>query len=87
MNRIIQVTDSSRVYHKLLNEYSTHLLTVKLDGVYEGYRVECYKFESTKGMTWYEASSAGVDFSTPNTYKTKEEMMSFYQEWVDELNS
>jgi len=84
MNRIIQVTGCKS---KSLNGYRTHLLTVFLDGVYEGYRVVCHKFESPTGGAWYEASSVGLGFSTPNTYKTKEEMMSFYQEWVDELNS
>ena len=84
MNRIIEVSDSSKVYHKLLNEYSTHLLIVELDGVYEGYFVDCYKVESTQGQMWYEAYGG---LTTRSTFYTKEDMMSFYQEWVDELNS
>ena len=88
MNKIIEIENSSRFYHELTQEHMTHIMNVKLDGVFEGYELDCYKVESeiNHELTWYECSSYGSCLSSPSVYKTKEEMMEFINEWVDELN-
>tara|TARA_R110001632_G_scaffold149565_1_gene266998 strand:+ start:813 stop:1085 length:273 start_codon:yes stop_codon:yes gene_type:complete len=89
MNKIIEIENSSRCYHELTQEYTTHIMNVKLDGVFEGYELDCYKVESeiNHELTWYECSSYGGRQSFTNSYDTKEEMMDYITEWVNELNS
>ena len=89
MNTIVDVKNSSRCYHKSTQEFTTHIMNVKLDGVYDGYELNCYKVESanTKDLIWYECSSNEGAVSSPSVYKTKGEMMHYINEWVDELNS
>ena len=88
MNKITEIKGSSRCYHELTQEYTTHIMNVKLDGVFEGYELDCYKVEcaNTEGLVWYECSWNGGGLASPNVYKTKEEMMDFINGWVNELN-
>ena len=90
MNKIIEIENSSRCYHELTQEYTTHIVNVKLDGVFEGYELDCYKVESEINLelTWYGCYSyCQGSLSSPNVFKTKEEMMDYITEWVNELNS
>lgn len=89
MNKITEIKNSSRNYHESVQSFRTEIMTVQLDGVYEGFGLDCIKVESanTEGLVWYECSSYGGGLSSPSVYKTKEEMMDFINEWVDELNS
>ena len=88
MNKITEIKNSSRNYHGSVQEFHTEIMTVQLDGVYEGYGLDSTKVEcaNTEGLVWYECSWNGGGLASPNVYKTKEEMMDFINEWVDELN-
>ena len=93
MNKITEIKGSSRHYYESVQEFVTEIMTVQLDGVCEGYELDCIKVESgnTEGIIWYECSpnflSCSAGLSSTNVYETKEEMMDFINGWVDELNS
>lgn len=72
-----------RQFIKCLNEYHTPLATIKMDKVYDGYKLYVTKVEScTSGIVYYEVSSN----STGTTqYKTLEEAMNYITEWQLEL--
>ena len=74
--------NGKKEYCKLLNENIIKLGTINFDEVYEGYEISFTKNE-TENLVWFEASSN--TFSTPNVYKTLQDMIEFYNEWKNEL--
>jgi hypothetical protein len=77
--------NGKKQYCKLLNENIIELGRIKFDEVYEGYEIKFTKHESclTENLVWFEASSN--EFSSPNVYKTLDEMLDLYNEWKNEL--
>ena len=77
--------ESEKEFVPCLNEHHQKLAIIDFDEVYEGYKIYFKKVESlnTKGVVYYEASSNTC--STPNTFKTIDEMCDFYNEWKNEL--
>ena len=57
--------------------------TLKMDKVYEGYKIYLYECKTSEGVTYYQSNS-NQSFSSW-TYETKKEMINFYNEWLEEL--
>ena len=74
--------NAKKEYCKLLDENITELGTIDFDEVYNGYKISFTKHEASD-LVWFEATSN--EFSSPNFYKTLDEMLDFYNEWKDEL--
>ena len=77
--------DAKKKFVPCLNEYYQELAVIDFDEVYEGYKISCQKIESknTDGLVYYEASS-NVN-SSPNVFKTLDDMCEYIDEWKNEL--
>ena len=60
------------------------LYTLKMDKVYEGYVIKLYECKTSEGLKYYKSKANNIYSGW--TYKTKKEMIDFYNEWLEELN-
>lgn len=71
-------------FNKYLNEYHTLLQTIKMDEIYEGYRLYLTRVEScSTGQVHFQISSN--EFSQPTHYETLQGAVDYIKEWQIEL--